>query len=43
MSNKRLDALAIGYICHDRSPSPDEILKMWDISGTQRIAIAFSA
>ena len=42
MSGERLDALAIGYICRDRSPSPDQVLKVWDMSGSRRIAIAFN-
>ena len=41
MSDDRLNSLATGYINHERTPSPDEVLKVWDQSGHRRIALAF--
>ena len=41
MSDDRLNNLATGYINHERTPSPDEVLKVWDQSGHRRIALAF--
>lgn len=42
ISSERLDALAIGYITRERTPSPEDILRVWDTSGNRRIAIAFN-
>ena len=42
MSSERLDALAIGYINHKRTPSPVEVLKVWDRSGNRKIATVFN-
>ena len=42
MGNERLDALAMGYINCERMPCPKEILKVWDSSGSRRVAIAFN-
>ena len=41
MSDCRLNALECGFINHERAPSPDQVLKVWDQSGHRRIALAF--
>ena len=43
MTNERLDSLALGYINHERSPFPEEVLQVWDGSGHRRIAIPFQS
>ena len=43
MTNSRLDSLALGYINHERSPFPEEVLQVWDESGHIRIALAFQS
>ena len=40
-SDIRLDALAVGCIKKEYSPSPEDILKAWDRSGHRRISLAF--
>lgn len=42
MTNERMDSLAMGYINREWTPSPQEILKVWDITGNRRIALAFT-
>ena len=41
MTGQRLDSLALGYINHQRTVSPEKVLKVWDHSGHRRIALAF--
>ena len=41
MGDERLGTLAICYVNSERTPSPEEVLKVWDLSGHRRIAIAF--
>ncbi len=41
MTSERLDSLATGYINHARTPTQTCVLKVWDMSGNRRIAVAF--
>lgn len=41
MTDERLDSLALGYINHERTFTPEEVLRAWDRSGHRRVALAF--
>ncbi len=41
LTGPRLDTLALAYINHSRTYSPEEVLRVWDQSGYHRIALVF--
>ena len=41
MTGERLDSLSLGYVNHERTFTPEEVLKVWDRSGHRRISLAF--
>ena len=41
VAEERLDSLAIGYINQERSPSPEEVFRVWDRSGHRRNFVSF--
>ena len=43
MTDLRLDSLAVGSINCGRTPTPEQVLRVWDHSGHRRVATAFQS